>query len=428
MHGIYAKYFGLSLTNIAAVLLVCRIFDAVTDPVIGFISDRYYENRNSRKPFVIVGGFLLIFTSYFLFSPDNDNVGALYFLICMMLWYLSLTFFEVSHLPWGAELTIDAKDKTILYSFRSIGVNLGHLCFYLVPFLPFLDGREYNPQTLLWVVILAAVLMFPSLWLCCQFTPDNHQSYKMGTKIVCCSRDRMVSLREEFLSNSPLMIFLITFFFYGVAGGVWFSMQYLFIDVYLGLGEYFSLLNIIGLCMGCILIGFWIRLSNIIGKKITWCGGILIYVLSMAIASQLVPENKNLTSLVWVMILFYSSVSAIAVLAASLLADIIDYSTWKFGINRAATYFSLLLFSVKTTAAIGSALGLGVAGWYGFDPSATFHTPEQAFGLRIATFGLPIPILIITLVFIAKIPMNESYHEIVRRRLKIYAKRDHQAR
>ena len=43
LQGIYAKYFGLSLTTIAAVLLIGRLFDAITDPIIGYLSDRHFD-------------------------------------------------------------------------------------------------------------------------------------------------------------------------------------------------------------------------------------------------------------------------------------------------------------------------------------------------------------------------------------------------
>ena len=55
VQGIYAKYFGLELTTIAAVLLVARLFDGITDPIVGYWSDRSYAKGGSRKLFVVSG-------------------------------------------------------------------------------------------------------------------------------------------------------------------------------------------------------------------------------------------------------------------------------------------------------------------------------------------------------------------------------------
>ena len=56
--GIYAKYFGLSLVELAGVTLLARIFDAVTDPLVGYWSDRVRERTGSRKIFIVSGGLI----------------------------------------------------------------------------------------------------------------------------------------------------------------------------------------------------------------------------------------------------------------------------------------------------------------------------------------------------------------------------------
>ena len=68
LQGIYAKYYGVALTTIAMVLLIARVFDAVTDPLIGYWSDRYRAKFGTRKPFIIAGGILLIVSGYFLYA------------------------------------------------------------------------------------------------------------------------------------------------------------------------------------------------------------------------------------------------------------------------------------------------------------------------------------------------------------------------
>ena len=69
LQGIYVKYFGLPLTAVATVLLIARLFDAVTDPIIGYCADRYYTRHGSRKPLIVVGGLLFIISSWFLYVP-----------------------------------------------------------------------------------------------------------------------------------------------------------------------------------------------------------------------------------------------------------------------------------------------------------------------------------------------------------------------
>ena len=88
VQGIYAKYYGLSLTLIATIILVVRFVDAVSDPLIGYWSDRFYQRTGTRKPFILVGGLLFILCAYFLYVPPAE-VGALYFTGWFIAFYIS---------------------------------------------------------------------------------------------------------------------------------------------------------------------------------------------------------------------------------------------------------------------------------------------------------------------------------------------------
>ena len=147
LKGIYAKYFGVSLTTIAMVLLISRLFDAITDPLIGYWSDRHQAKAGTRKPFIAIGGVLFIVSSYYLYVPVDPNtvdastsVSTAYFVIWFLLFYLAYTLFEVPHIGWAAELARSSKAKNKIYSLRNLSTLLGMLCFYFVPFLPFFSS------------------------------------------------------------------------------------------------------------------------------------------------------------------------------------------------------------------------------------------------------------------------------------------------
>ena len=113
--ALYAKYFGLSLATIATVLLLSRIFDAFTDPLIGTLSDRYQTYHGTRKPFIIAGALLFVISAYFLFIPgefapltsidptdtDSRQVSAIYFVLALFAFYLAWTLFDIPHLAWA---------------------------------------------------------------------------------------------------------------------------------------------------------------------------------------------------------------------------------------------------------------------------------------------------------------------------------------
>ena len=116
IQGIYAKYYGLSLTAIATAILIARVFDAVTDPVIGLCVDRYFDRHQTRKPFMVIGSLLFSVSAYFLYVPP-DNVSALYFAICFMAMTLAWTLFEIPHIAWANDIAVDSHEKTTIYGF-----------------------------------------------------------------------------------------------------------------------------------------------------------------------------------------------------------------------------------------------------------------------------------------------------------------------
>ena len=103
LSGLYATHHGLALSSIAMVMLIAGIFDAVTDPLIGYFSDRYHARTGTRKPFIIGGALLSIISAYFLFIPigfapfdafDPGEIGhvkvsSAYFLCALLSFYFA---------------------------------------------------------------------------------------------------------------------------------------------------------------------------------------------------------------------------------------------------------------------------------------------------------------------------------------------------
>uniref|UniRef100_UPI0040472047 MFS transporter n=1 Tax=Flavobacterium sp. TaxID=239 RepID=UPI0040472047 len=164
-------------------------------------------------------------------------------------------------------------------------------------------------------------------------------------------------------------------------------------------------------------VGLWAILANRWGKKTVWGIAMGLLITGMFGSGLLSPNHTSQVVLLLCLIPFYCGFAAVMVIAPSLLSDIIDYSTWKFKRERGATFFSFYMLMLKTNIAIGGAVGMALAGWYGFDASATAHSVDSAFGLRLGVAWLPIPFLLLSLFFIVRMPINMRRHAIVRRAL-----------
>ena len=420
LQGIYAKYFGVALTTIATVLLISRLFDAVTDPIIGYWSDRHYAISGTRKPFIVAGGLLFIISSYFLYVPVDINtlnaqttVSTAYFLLWFLLFYFAWTLMEIPHLAWGSELTTNTKAKNKLFSVRASSVFVGSLFFYLIPLLPFFPSDEFTPQTLQWTGIAAGLLMLPALYYCVKVTPDGSTQNTSKADI-----HSAWALRHEIISNKPFLLFISAFCLYGLASGMWATLIFIVADTFLNFGSYFALITVAALALSIASLGFWYWLANCFGIKLAWGVGVFSYACALCTTGFLAPEQVGLLEFTAVLLLAYAGNASAVALSPSLLADIIDYGRWKFGTDHSATYFALYTLVLKTAFAIGGSVGLGIAGGFGFEPSSTEHTVEAVFGLRLAASWLPTTVMVLSVGIMALVPLTIQRSHLIRCRLE----------
>ena len=425
VQGIYAKYFGVPLTTIAAVLLIARLFDAITDPVIGYYADRYYQRRRTYKPFILAGGILFIVTSYFLYVPPA-GVSTFYFTVCFLAFYFSWTLFEMPHITWASQLAPSSEAKTRIYSFRSIAQYAGWLLFYTVPLLPFFETSEITPETLKVCVILASALML--VFLAISLTTKigrasdvDHEgdaaSARPSPEVVAMPSQSFRHLLLSITSNKPLVMFIMAYLLVAIAKSLWYSLIFLYVDAYLGVGEQYAGIFLIAFFVGIAATPLWYKLAVWYGKKLTWILAVALLMISFVLTGLMSPANTSFTTLVTLKTIQTLGIACLSAVAPAMLSEIIDYNQWKTGREQSATYFAIWTFMMKTEAAIAGALGLAIAGWYGFDATATSHSEQSVFGITLAIAWLPLAFAALGLVAVFLLPMNERRHKAIRRRL-----------
>lgn len=416
LQGIYAKYFGLSLGSIALVLLISRIFDAVTDPVIGFYTDKYYTNKGTRKPFVVVGGLLLVLSSYFLYMPPVD-VTFSYFLGWCLIFYLGFTLFEIPHLAWGGGLAEDSIDKNKIFGLRTFLVFTGSLVFFAVPLLPIFKTNEFTPETLKWSALMA-ILLLPMLYINAKKTPDKNQTDNARhAAMPHKSPEKFSSLWKVILKNKPFVILTAAHICTGISSGMLFGLLFILVDVYLGLGHKFAIVYVISFGSGALSLALWYNLAARKSKQLTWALGMIAVVVGLIGISLLSQPNFSWVFLLISMLLINCGFASFGIMVPSLLSDIIDYGTLKSSVDYSCSYFSLYTLINKTVGAAGGALSLAIASRYGFDPTTSIHGQKAVYGLFLGVAWLPIAFTLLSIVCIALIPISPRQHAIIRRRL-----------
>ena len=406
LQGIYAKYYGLELTAIASVLIIARIFDGVTDPLIGYFSDR----ARARKPFVLVGGGLFIVCAYFLFSPP-ENVSTGYFLFWYLTFYFSWTLFYVPHLSWGSELASGYEERSRLFTVRAGFLIFGQTAFYALPYLPILPGNEFTPETLRLAVLISAVLSVAALYWMAKAVPDRVAQRKSEKP-----RESILSVARAIYRNKPLLIFVAAQSLSGLGMGMWLGLLFIYLDTYLQLGSAAAAFFLLGNICSLASLPLWLRYANMVGKARAWATSTVMFVVLIAAIGFLEPGVGFWLPLI-LMCAFYFANGCAHVVAPSILADTVDYGKWKFGGDRAGTYFSFFALLGKVSAGLGAGASLGIAGMFNYDPSLRENTEQAVFGLKLAFAVAPVLLIAASLAFILMTPITKRRHETIRKRL-----------
>ncbi|MFZ9634297.1 MAG: MFS transporter, partial [Alphaproteobacteria bacterium] len=116
--GFWAETMGLGLATTGAMLLLARLWDGVTDPVVGHLSDRTRGRLGRRKPWLAASLPLVLAGAWMLFRPP-EGAGAAYLLAWSFVLYLGWTMMQVPHQAWGAELSEDYAARARVAAWRA---------------------------------------------------------------------------------------------------------------------------------------------------------------------------------------------------------------------------------------------------------------------------------------------------------------------
>lgn len=422
--GVYAKYYGLPLATIAGIVLIASLFDAITDPLIGYYNDRQYNRTGTRKPFMLLGAPMFIFGAYFLYLPPSE-VGPFYFGCAYIALFLGWTLFEVPHIALAGDIAPNTTDKTLIYSIRNMAFYGGKICFYMVPLLPIFESHAFTPETLKVSFFTAGLLMLPLLLICLKSTPGSYIPKSNSSELPSSSsiliaqqRKNLLQLWQSVSKNSPFILFVCAYALNGIASGMWYSLAFIFVDIYLGMGEQYAQLFTIAFILGLVSSPLWHKIAVRLGKKLTWVMATILLLFSYGYTATLTPGDTAF----WQLLLLKGSqtcgFSCQAVVGPALLSEISDYNTWKFKEDRTATFFALHTFNVKTTVATAVTAGLGLAAWYGFDATASTQSEHAEWGLFLAMSWIPMVFASMALAFMYLIPINARRHAIIRKSLE----------
>ncbi|OIQ46586.1 MAG: MFS transporter [Gammaproteobacteria bacterium MedPE] len=349
----YTDVFGLSAATVGTMMLVTRLIDAFSDPIMGAVADRTITKWGRFRPYLLWGIIPIVAAGILTFTvPDLDDSGKVIWAyatyIFMMLAY---TFINV---PYGALLgvvTHDTQQRTTLTSFRFIGAfSGGSLVAYLTPELVawFGQGDEatgWQLTMMLYGCIAAALFIITFFSTKERISPPTNQQ----TPVLLDIRD-LLSNKPWIVLFSLALIIMMTISLRGSTGTFYFKYYVNREDL---IGS-FSMAYMIALAIGAASTPLLTKLMD--KRKLLM---VLMSIVAALSAIFYVVPKDNIALMFVLQIAIGLALGPKSPLVFSMYADTADYSFWRTGRRATAMIFSAAAFAQK----LGGALAGAMIGW-----------------------------------------------------------------
>lgn len=408
--NIYAKHTEVTLAAIGAVLFWSRIFDAISDPLIGYFSDSATTRFGRRKPWMAAGGIISAVAAYEMFTPMPSDDGA-HFLVWSLLLYLGLTCIAIPYSAWAVELSHRYTERARISTFVSAGASLGSAVVVGAPvfLVPLLGSSEITPEYLSLVAIglLACIPLFIAAGV--TLTPAGVD--------LSTARFTARGLVHSLAVNRPLRVYLLGYGLFGIGHGITLPLGFIFFDTHLGIGDKFPLVMIVFFAVQFAMMPVWLQIIKLFGKHKAWA---LSWIATALIAPAfffIEPGPDSFVPALTVQTVLAALSAANYIIPIALMGDVVDYDTWKTRKNHAGNYSAVLTLVSKANMAIGGAVGFLLLSLISYEVGGT-NTAAQTTSFLAIFVVLSGALLAVASVPIWHFPIDRRRQEIIRRRLE----------
>ena len=408
---IYNSGLGVSSVLLGIAQFIPRLWDAVTDPIVGNLSDNTRSRFGRRRPYIFGGAFALGLAFAMLWMVPkgwNEYLAFGYIVAASLFFFTAITLYDVPRGALGFEMTGDYHERTRLFAYCSFFINVGALT---TPWLYFLATRKMfkdEVEGMRYVGFVMGGLMLLGGLVCALVCRERKtEQVKHQARVKLWDSILMTSRNRTFIWLLAIVL-PVTIGFYFVNG---FSQYIMLYYVYSGdkaaasvlmgwVGTLWAALSL----PGVFLMTF---IATRIGKSKT----IIIFLIIMAAgnALKIVCYNKVHP---WLILIPTASLSlgmlVLFSLVYAMLADICDEDELNTGKRREGSYQAVYGWWWK----IGISAGLLVSGILlkvtGFNEKLAIQTDSTLFWLRFWEIGLPSVMCLLSAVLLLRYPLTEQ--------------------
>lgn len=411
----YTDTVGVGMSVFGAIFLGARLFDAVSDPTMGLISDRTKSRWGRRKPYILGGALPLALSVYFLYVPPlwlGASGAGVWFGFWVIAMFLFWTVQTVPYKSLGPELTPNYDERTTIFAVRETMLVVGTLAAAIIPQLlsdwvygdtaqfPLIAEFERS-RFMYYALITGLVIIATSLW-CVGAVKEHASTEAMPEDVVGA-----VKGEKSVFRNRPFMILLVSYTASAIGSNLPIALIDYFVTYVLKAGDIATVVGIY-FAVGVACLPIWVKVSKKIGKKAAWLWATFFNAGSFAgvffLGEGQVTEYMTLVG--------FAGIGGVAVLVlpSSMQADVVDYDQLLTGKRREGAFVGLWCICEKMAAALGVGVSMLVLDAAGYVPNAE-QTPQALLTLRILYVLVPASCYLIGGLVALTYPITHNMHD-----------------
>ena len=352
----YLAMQGITLWKVSLVLLIVKVWDAVNDPIFGYIFDKVkFKNGQKSLPWLRISVILIPFVTIMVFAIPgaSETVKLVWFAVAYLLWDTVYTLTDVPAYAMLNTMTDNTQERNLLLSMNRVFSGAGYLLCSVV--LPLLIGETFGMSFTLAVAILsifAAVTMVPLCIFCKErnYNPqDDTGDFSFRQMFTYLGKNKYLLtyyggyMATDALKTSAAVTLFVSFYLFGNVG-------------------YSILLNLLGMVPGVVIAVFMPMILKRLDKFKTLFWANIVNILLGFVIYFVGYENE--TAFLVLTCIRALPMCLVGVLAFMFTPDCAEYGQYKSGGSAKGITFAIQTFSVKITGAVSSALALFLLGLF----------------------------------------------------------------
>lgn len=399
---------GIAAGLAGAVIMIGKIWDAVTDPLAGYLSDRTNSRWGRRRPYILFGSFPLFIAMIIMFTHPGFTRQAHLFVWAVVAYCLLCTAYTAVNIPYNSmtpELTRDFHERTSLngyrFGFAVIGtlVGAGAALPLINAFSDKTTGFTAMGTLFGAIMLITALITFFTVKEPILSRPKPTRSFFQTYMKVFKNRPYVLILAAYSLHVTALTV---------VSGIAIYYFKYIHRDE-----PKTTIAMLILLVTAMIFIPISVMAARRIGKKIAYGFGMAVFAVAIMILF-LWGHRLHINFSFAMMFIAGVGMGFTYAMPYAMIPDAVEYDFLLTGERTEGAFYGIWTFGIK----IGQAVALGITGIVlsltGYVPDVA-QTPESAFGIRLLLGPIPAVIFAVSIVTLFYYPINEQrYNEILK--------------